>query len=155
MFDLIGFWGNVTFLTVVLLSPYVVLVLPLLVHHFVYKVTQDKSKAKSAENKVWNNHNSSGNYSDIFGTRIHDIFLAFGVIGGGFFSPVLIVAYFTTGRGVVEIVAGVSTACAPYTSTAFLCIGVYIGAIVTLRKAYTAYIKVEKVLQKVSKDETE
>jgi len=166
MLDLIGFWFNVSVITLL------VAVIPLffvgffLVRHMLVKITNDERASYKTMSKVWDNwgdyHYFFNTKFDGYGDAIESKFKINEVILGVYVFCIAVgvimlgIAYLEKdleGLTLIGSVSGISEAFAPYTSGVAIFLAAYFGVIYVGRKVYLISEKVNKVMEKVNKHE--
>ncbi len=151
MFDLLGFWFNVTVITIFIMFPSI-FILKWLTKHFVLKVTKDRELADKAGNFVIQ---STGNRYNPYETTIFNR-IKLPVERDGLVVPVIMqvivlcilgIYILTHETTLVDVVSNVSSALAPYTGVLALFIIVYYGVIYICSKLFVLQSKINTILK--------
>lgn len=144
MFDLLGFWFNVSVIVGVLLCP----LFPagaFIVNRFISRVTGDERLAEKYSERVFE---WEGIDATIFGISVpFPVMVIFGIV-----CPIswlaLFAAFVDHDMMLVESVTVASTTLAPYTGEVALLIVLYFGVEYLARKMWNVKAKVDSILEK-------
>ena len=164
MLDLLGFWGNVTVLTGVLLIPTIWLTQGI-IFHYITKITGSTDKAKAVTRKIWDwnlnskgvhemtrythmeNEEATGNHMRIMGRwLINEGWMALFVISTIIMWVITCAVIINTDSSLVEVVALMSKGPSEFTGIAFALFIAYQGSIYVGKKCYHLIQRVEKVV---------
>jgi hypothetical protein len=158
MFDIIGFWGTVSAITISMLTPILVWLLPLLARHLVVAITGSHDKALEVyrsitrwgldrDGEAWGNTD----YVRLFNrVMVHEVFVVITGAVGGILWVVLTLASLEGQSTLVGTVADVSVGVAPYMGEVTLAAILYFSFIWVGRRAYKTYLKVDSLVKKAN-----
>ena len=153
MLDLLGFWGNVTVFTFILLFP-LVLVSAFLLYRMVYSITQDKELASKASDLLYDHQDGYGHaYCYVLTKQVAEE-VPWVLLGVSVLTWLILGIY--CDKSSTDVVSAISTwsqALSGFTSGIFLVILCYQGIVFLGRRVYKTYQRVKKVLERASSDD--
>jgi hypothetical protein len=148
MIDLLGFWGNVSLITLLLLAPVASIVL-LLFHIFVNQVVQDDTIAYKITRPIYDD---SGCYIILFGRIKLPAFLSGSLVIFGVLSwPIVAGTGCSEDLTLVAAVSKISELLAGVTGWIWMIVGSYLAALWVCRKLWAIYLKINSALSKLEK----